>query len=87
MPRLVFLYAAEASTYSTGHAVLQRNLASDLFRMGKFSHRHHHRFRTAGVDLVEIQLIQNRMIRYIALLAIRTIFCGRIDSTDPLEIS
>ena len=52
------LYAAEACTYAARHLVLQGNLTLHTSLLGKASHAHHHRLRTAGRDHVKLLVLQ-----------------------------
>lgn len=67
------LYAAEACTYAARHLVLQGNLTLHTSLLGKASHAHHHRLRTAGRDHVKLLVLQYRVIGYETHLAGRAI--------------
>ena len=66
-------HAAEAGTYAARHLVLQGNLALHTSLLGKASHAHHHRLRTAGRDHVKLLVLQHRVIGYETHLAGRAI--------------
>ena len=73
MPLGGLLHAAEAGTYATRHLVLQGNLALHTSLLGKASHAHHHRLRTAGRNHVKLLVLQHRVIGYETHLAGRAI--------------
>ena len=68
-----FLYAAEAGTHTARHLVLKRNLTLHASLLGKASHAHHHRLRTAGRNHVKLLVLQNRVVGNETYLASRAI--------------
>ena len=57
-----FLYAAEAGTHTARHLVLERNLTLHASLLGKASHAHHHRLRTAGRNHVKLLILQTEWL-------------------------
>ena len=68
-----FLHAAEAGAYTARHLVLQGNLALHTSLLGKASHAHHHRLRSAGRNHIKLLVLQNRVIGNETHLASRAI--------------
>lgn len=70
------LHAAQAGAHTTGHLVLQRNLALHISLLGITRHTHHHGLRTTGADHVEMLVLKDGMVGNKTLLASTAVLGG-----------
>ena len=85
-----FLYAAEAGTHAARHLVLKRNLTLHASLLGKASHAHHHRLRSAGRNHIKLLVLQNRVVGNETYLASRAIlgsdaYLSDLGKTHPVR--
>mgnify|MGYP007102649190 CR=1 FL=1 len=86
MTFVCLFHAAEASSYTTGHCILQRDLAFNVVCLGIFCHSHHHRLGTAGVNHVKLVVGQYAVHGYITFFAHTSVFCCGVNLSESSKL-
>ena len=72
LPSVVFS-TQQRQAHTARHLVLKRNLTLHTSLLGKASHAHHHRLRSAGRNHIKLLVLRNRVVGNETYLASRAI--------------